>query len=83
MCTPGFQTARSCALPPVSVAHPHNRESVDYIADTLCADFFRPCHYLLAVPLFQIRVVVINGSQPTSCDDCQLTSCVVLSRRKR
>ncbi len=57
----GFQTAVIlCAYASaVSVAH-HNRESVDYIADTTLRFLSSVSPYLLAVP-HQIRVVVINS----------------------
>ncbi len=52
---------KSICFPPVSAAH-HNRESVDYIADTITDFFLSVSPYLLAVPLSsQIRVVVINS----------------------
>ncbi len=54
-------------LPPVSVAH-HNRESVDYIADTTLRSLFVRVTYLLVVPLSNSCAVVINSRQPASCD---------------
>ncbi len=42
----------------MSVAH-HNRESVDYIADTTLLISSAPCHLLFASAHFQIRVVVL------------------------
>ncbi len=68
---------RICA-PPVSVAY-HNRESVDYIADTTLRFLSSVSPYLLWFHSFQIRAVVINSQVNLRYVTVPVTPCVVLS----